>query len=385
MLRKVVIGSWIIVVVLLFLYSFTQVDLGLTFSRASFFLDTLKLFQYIGWFNRPLSSLLVALVYCLLFVVYCLVLWLVVKKKINTKTICVMIGVTSVILLFSYNAFSYDLFNYIFDARIFTHYHENPYQHKPLDYPEDPMLGFMHWTHRTFPYGPLWLGLTIPISFVGGGVFIVTFYLFKMLMVGSYILCSYFIYKIAKTTKLASPLLALSFFALNPFILVESLVSAHIDIVMMAAVLWGVYLLVVHKKNMSWLLLIASILIKFATILLVPIFLWYPFSKRKNKDDIFVLFAFLLMLFGVFLQSFRTTFQPWYFLLVMPFAALLMRKYILSVSSAVFSFFIFFQYIPYLYAGNYDPPIPFIMSLALWGSVGIALIVGILFTLVKKT
>lgn len=358
--------------------------MGLTFTRASVFLTVLKSFQYVGYFNRPLSASLYSGIVVLLSVLYLFTLWCAVKKKISVKSVWIIIVISSVVLGFAYNAFSYDFFNYIFDARILTHYHQNPYTQKALDYPSDPMLGFMHWTHRTFPYGPVWLGITVPLSFLGAGVFIVTFYLFKMLIIASYLLSVLLIKKIAKKTKIVDPIFAMIFFALSPFVLIEALVSGHIDMVMMAAALTGVYFLYSGKKYVSWVFLLLSIGIKFATFLLLPLFLWFPFSKRKNKDFIFFFLSTVLMVFGVYLQSARTTFQPWYFLLAMPFAAFLSKKYYVGIPVTVFSILVLFQYVPFLYSGNFDSPIPMIMNQMLMWSITASVIAAVGFGIYKR-
>ena len=164
---KFFLGFQIFAVVSLFLYSFTQVDLGLTLSQASIIQTLQKSFQQIGFFNRPLSSALFIAVLISLFASYLGILYLSYKNKISRKIFWSLLLATTGILVFSYNAFSYDLFNYIFDAKIVTHYQQNPYFHKALDFPNDPMLSFMRWTHRLYPYGPAWLGITIPLSFAG--------------------------------------------------------------------------------------------------------------------------------------------------------------------------------------------------------------------------
>lgn len=384
MLQKSLIGFWIVIVFALFFYSFTQIDLGLTFTRASIFLDILKSFQYIGYFNRPLATWLYVAIVVLMTVLYLFTLWCASKKKLSIRSVWFIVIVTGVVLGLSYNAFSYDFFNYIFDAKIVTHYNQNPYTQKALDYPSDPMLGFMHWTHRTFPYGPIWLGITIPLSFLGGGIFIVTFYLFKALIVASYFLSVFLIKRIAEKTKIVDPIFAMVFFALSPFVLIEALVSGHIDIVMMAVALTGVYFLFTRKKYVSWVFLLFSIGIKFATVLLLPLFLLFPFSKRKNKEFIFFFSAILLMVVGVYLQAARTTFQPWYFLLVMPFAAFLSKKYYVGIPVTIFSILVLFQYVPFLYNGNFDPPIPTILNQMLRGSIAAAVIGTVSFRLYAR-
>ena len=49
---------FLITILFVFFYSFTQVDLSLTLSRASFITTLQRSFQYIGYFNRPLSTVL---------------------------------------------------------------------------------------------------------------------------------------------------------------------------------------------------------------------------------------------------------------------------------------------------------------------------------------
>ncbi len=384
MFNKVIISLWILFYGLLFLYSFTQIDLGLTLTRVSFFQIAQTSFQHIGYFNRPLSTYLFLSLILFGSVLYITTLYRVHKKKFALKSVWLLVFLGS-LLAFSYNAFSYDFFNYIFDARIVTFYGENPYLKKALDYPTDPMLGFMHWTHRTFPYGPVWLGITVPLSFIGMGYFSVTFLLFKLLSLASYIVSCVLIAKICGKTKLTDPALGVAFFALSPFVLIEGLVSAHIDLPMMAIALFGVYLLFVQKRYASWFILLISAGIKFATILLAPLFLWFPFSKRKHKQFIFILLSILIMCAGTYLQSMRTNFQPWYFLLVFPFASLLASRYYITLPSVIFSTLILFQYVPFLYTGNFDPPIPTVMNQMLFAAIVLALGITGFFAVYKKT
>ena len=240
--KKINIYSFLLIIVALFLYSFTQVDLSLTLSKVSIFQTLEKSFQQIGYFNRPLSTVIFVSILALMFTYYLYFLLQTYKKRIKTKDIWILIIATSAILAFSYNAFSYDLFNYIFDAKIVTHYHQNPYFHKALDYPGDPMLSFMQWTHRLYPYGPVWLILTIPLSFIGSNIFLLTFFLFKFFLTGCYLGSAYLVYLINKKILPEYKDFNLVLFALNPLVIIESLVSSHNDIVMVLFALLGLYL-----------------------------------------------------------------------------------------------------------------------------------------------
>jgi len=292
-------------------------------------------------------------------------LWLVHERKLSRKYLWAIILIGAAILFVSYNTFSYDLFNYIFDAKIITHYHQNPYLHKALDFPGDPMLSFMHWTDRVYPYGPAWLGLTMPLSFLGANVFIVTFYLYKLLMAVSFLLSVWLIEKICEKTKIPDSLFAVAFFALNPLVMIESLISAHNDIVMMCFALLAIYLVVRQKYVWSILSLILSIAIKFATVIIVPFYLIGLFYAMKKKpilwEKLFIGMA-IVMIGGVYLASVRTNFQPWYLLYCLPFAALVSKKYFVFIPAVICSILSLVTYVPFLYLGNWDKPVPQILT-----------------------
>lgn len=377
MLKKYILPLWIISAVLLFLYSYTQVDLSLTLSRASFVKNIETAFQYIGWFNRPLSTYIYSGVVLLLFVSYFLVAQQVAKKKISRKIVWTIILSVTAILAFSYNAFSYDLFNYIFDAKIITHYHQNPYLFKALDFPGDPMLSFMRWTHRTYPYGPFWLALTVPFSFIGNQVFFLTFVLFKAAIAGSFLLSCYFIEKIGRLFKKEDSLIPLVLFALNPLVLIECLVSSHNDIVMMLFAIVGVYLLFQQRKVFSFVSILLSFLLKFATGILLLTHLL--FLKNKNKEQFFLI-STLLMIIPVAGAAYRTNFQPWYLLFVIPFAVFLYKKSYAMIPLFVMTFVSSIYYIPFLYTGNWDAPIPYILN----GGVIIGIVLSVILVIFAK-
>ncbi len=260
-----------------FVYSFTQVDLSLTLSKLSFYQTAEKSLQYVGFYQRPLSAAIFSVTAVLLFVFYGLFLYLAKKGKIALRSLIALTILSAVILAFSYNAFSYDLFNYIFDARILSHYHLNPYLYKPDDFTNDPMLNFMRWTHRTFPYGPSWLILTVPLTLIGVGYFLPTFFLFKVLMALSFLGSCYLVYKISAKIFPEYKIINTVFFAFNPLVLIETLVSAHNDIPMIFFILLAIYLFVLKKKVLSWASNLFSIGIKFSTGALLPLFILIEF------------------------------------------------------------------------------------------------------------
>ena len=348
----------------LFFYSFTQVDLSLTITRRSFWQPIQNAFQHIGYFNRPLSTGIFLLIIFLLFVSYFLLFRFAKQGFLRRRSIWGMIIFSSIIFIFSYNAFSYDIFNYIFDAKIITFYHANPYLKKALDYPGDPMLSFMHWTHRTYPYGPSWLFLTVPLSFSGLQYFLPTYFLFKTLIIFCFVGTAYYVEKIAEKIKEGSGISSVVFFALNPLVIIESLVSSHNDIVMIFFAVLSFWLILRRKVVFGFFSLLFSIGIKFATGLLFPIFAYIFLKQRFGKPvnlEKAVMVMGILMVAALGLATYRTNFQPWYFLYAMPFVSLLSRKNFIRIPTIIFSFGASLQYIPYLYLGNYDPPVPTVL------------------------
>ncbi|HUQ85050.1 MAG TPA: hypothetical protein VM077_01890 [Candidatus Limnocylindrales bacterium] len=348
----------------LFLFSFTQIDLSLTFSRINLLRNIVKSFQYVGYFNRHLSAVIFSVLVLLLFGFYFYFLRLAQKNKLDKRFVWKIILTTCVILVFSYNAFSYDLFNYIFDAKIYTHYNLNPYLHKALDFPGDPMLSFMRWTHRVYPYGPIWLILTVPLSYIGMNLFLPTVFLFKLLVASSFIGSLYFISKIYRKISPSKEVLGLSAFGLNPLVVVEVLVSGHLDIVMIFFSLWATYKLIEKKYIFAIVLLLISIGVKFSTVFLLPLFIVTIFLRHKNLKDwsLFFKIATLLMIITVYFSSiYSGNFQPWYLLLPLSFAVFLYDRYYVLIPSFIFSLIALATYTPYLYLGNGEDSVTQIM------------------------
>lgn len=298
-----------------------------------------------------------------MFSFYIYFLFQAIKKKVNIRQIGILVITTALILGFSYNAFSYDLFNYIFDAKIVTYYHQDPYHHRALDYPKDPMLSFMQWTHRVYPYGPVWLGLSVPLSFIGVNIFLFTFFLFKFMIAGFYLGSVFLIYKINQRINPDYKVFNTVFFALNPLVIIESLVSSHNDIVMIFFALLGVYLYLAKKKILAVLAVIVSSQIKIPTIaLLAPILLtFWPINLRlKINESRFIQLQILAMTGVLAYVLTRIEIQPWYFLWILPFIALIKpNKYAVALGIGL-SVGLLMRYSVFLYFGN-------------WGGIGLPL------------
>lgn len=359
--------SWVV-------FSFTQVDLNLTLVSNPLYLSLQKNLTFLGYFKRPLNTGFYLLIYLFFSVFYVLVSYQVLKNKLDLKTIKNLVLLTGLILTFSYPALSHDIFNYIFDAKILGFYHQNPYLHSAQDFSQDLWTRFMHWTHRTYPYGPSWLLLTLPFLFLGLGKFSLTLFWFKVLNTLSYFLSAFFIYKICKKTKLSNPSLSLALFAFNPLVVTEGLISGHLDLTMSALFLASVWFLINKKFLKSGILWLVSAGVKFVTLVNLPVF----FKKWSFKTR--VLAATVLSFLAIAIYSIYKEPQPWYWVLPFSTAILLPLKNYLKRFLVVLSLLQPLTYLPYLYLGDYAYPKLWVK----WGMLALSLLILGLISIQKK-
>lgn len=339
---------------LLFFFSYTQVDLNLTLSKVSLWQSIQKSFQYIGFYERPLATWWYIAILIFFYLLYFTIVRLCQKWVIERRALWkIIIGVTLVLVL-SYPAFSYDMFNYMFTAKTVLVYHKNPYTVIPLQFMGlDNWIYFMRWVHLPSAYTPLWIALTLPAYLFGFGYFLLIMWNIKLLVAFSYLVTAWCIEKILLSVEKQHATVGLALFALNPLVIIESLVSAHNDMVMMALVL--VAILFFTKKHMmvSWFTLSLSIALKLMTFFLIP-----AYFLRWNR-----IAALIGMSIGFILVLFQREVLPWYFLWIMPFVALLPSQTTVFILSSGVSLGLLLRYAPYLYYGHWNDPVPFMKSI----------------------
>jgi len=300
----------------------------------------------IGYFQRQWSAnVYVILISLLTIISYSLVRW----YKGSLWLLLIAIGIIAGLL--SYPALSHDLFNYIFDARIVTHYHANPYLHKALDFPADSMLRFMHWVHRTYPYGPTYLLISLIPSFLGFGLFSLTFLLFKALHVVLYVIAGWSLYAMHKKAALI--------FITSPLIIVEGLINTHNDFIALTFGIFGLYLINNHKRWWTGsIMFLISGLVKYFTLPIVLFSLagkelFVGWRKPSGKHTItlqtwhLVAVGLITLLVYVVL---RQEIQPWYFLnlfVLLPLAPKLFEKYTIFFTGLLLSYY------PYVLGGEW--------------------------------
>lgn len=332
------ISAYIISLIFLTIFSFGFVDANFPFKIFP------SVFEFVH-FNRPLTTGIYSALITCIFIFY---LW----ALRQNRNIWKLIFLTAGFLFFSFPAFSYDIFNYISTAKVSYLYKENPYLVMPIEISGEPMLSFLHASNKVALYGPAWIVLTVVPHVIGFGNLIWTMYAFKILIVGFYFGLCFLIWQISEKNSRA-----LAFFALNPLVITETLISAHNDIVMMFFALYAFYL----AKRKRWLLglciLVLSIFIKGATIILLPLYF-----KKMSREKVWQWAATGLFLM-FFITPIREELYPWYFIWPLTFIALLPSGHFLQYLSYGFSFGLPFRFAPFIYYGDWGGVVPVIKKI----------------------
>ena len=350
------------------IFSYAYVDLNLTISQNKIFLSFTDIMQKLGYYYRPQATFIYVMLLFVVFGFFIYNLYLASKDRVSVKYIMTSAVVNVLILIFAYPFLSSDLFNYMFDAKIITHYHLSPYTHRPLDFPQDDWIRFMRWVHRYSPYGPLWLGVSIIPSFLGFGKFVLSFFTFKITIAVFHLINTYLIFKTLTYLKSKQTLLGTAFYALNPLFLTEGVANAHNDVVFATFLLATIYFWTVSKKGFSYLSLMLGALIKYISILNLPSLLIANFFKEKCSFPRLVTLNLITMaVFTYIFSSFRINvpfvssgstqvqFQPWYLFWTLPFISLIPATGLIIVA-IVLSVGASFRYLPFLYYGDWFQP-----------------------------
>lgn len=360
---------------ILCVYSYSQIDLNLTLLSAPWFLAFQRMMIGLGYFARPLSAAIYLGLILVLSLVYLVILRQASKGLLGKRQIYLLFGGICLVGLFSYPAFSHDFFNYLYYPRVLVEYGANPYTVRPLDFPDDLWTRFMHWTHEPYTYGPVFLLVIWPLYLLGFGKFVLTALIFKALFVLVFLVNATFVALIAKRAYPASWVMVFWAFAANPLVVVESVLSPHVDSLMAMFLLLSLYLLVRRKKFLSLLTMLLSGLVKYVTLVVVPLFV-----LRKISFGRFLRTATVIVLVATGPVVWQREANPWYFLPVVALFVLGFRSFPGYAFLAVCCFGLLARYAPYLYVGSY--PVAVQAAKNILTILPVVLFVG--FYLVKK-
>ncbi len=354
-----------LILTLFTLYSFALIDPNITFFNHPLWSRFLEQVLQLGYYHRDTSWIIYLgfVIMLFLFNFYFMKNY----TKIHVMRIALMVGA---VLLLSYTFISHDFLKYMFDARILTFYHKNPYMFRPIDFSYDPWLRFLQWIEQPFRYGPIFLLIIIVPSFLAMGKFLLSFIFFKIIFVLFYLIAVFILQKMNKRWGII--------FATHPLILIDGLVNAHNDIIGVSLMVVGIYFLFQNKSLKARLFLLLSVGIKYLTL---PV-LFLTINKKSIINKL--IFLSLLLIPFALLNSyignkFSAEIQTWYFIVILgflPFYEELVTKF------NVLFFGLLISYFPFIRFGVWENF--YGISLKHIIIVGFALINLILFILIPK-
>jgi hypothetical protein len=341
----------ILVSICLVVFSYSYVDLNLTLSGNPHYLWVQKVLTKFGYYNRPLATGIYLVLLSLLFGVYLVALKkpkLVFAKKFHWKPIFLL----TLILTLGYPAFSHDIFNYLFNTKMIWVYGANPHVRTALEFAADPWVRFMHNIHTPAPYAYGWTVVSLlPGLMTLTQKFLPSLFVMKAFVAFSYLLTLRVI-QLINTKLYPGQNWRVLLFALSPLVLIEILVMGHNDLWMMAPALWAWYLVLIKPKPkflLAGLGMVLSIAMKYATVVLLPLF-WLS-HRLETAKKLFPEIAAILLAVVPLVRPDQL--HSWYFIWSFSFAIFARSPKFISLWVAL-SLGALLRYAPYLYTGSWD-------------------------------
>lgn len=346
----IITSLYVLGLIVLGVFSYGFIDPNLTLSENPIFLQLTAPLKHLAYYAKPEATIIFLVILLLMFATYLYFL------KSPPKIWVIIIA--SIILVFSYPALTYDVFNYIATAKVAFAYRENPYVVMPVEIPNDPNLAFTRAANKVALYGPVWIFLSAIPHYLGAGDVWRTVIAFKLMNALVYLGFVYFIYRVTKNIT------NVLFFALNPLVLIEVIMNGHNDIYMIALALVGL-----RYKN--YIALFVSWFVKGATVILAPLMF-----LRMSWEKILIAAYWLLALVFFVAAPLREELYPWYAVWLVATAALMPLKshrFIFGFT-IVLSFALELRALPYMWMGYYEGPGPILRLLLTVIPVGIYLL-----------
>lgn len=231
------------------------------------------------------GALRYVVIVAVLFALYAGALWCGTSLGTRLRLWQVLAGasVLYVVLLPTHPLTSADIFNYMSSARVQWVHGDNPLTTPPLAYPDDAFYHLVFfWREVPSPYGPLWSLLTVIPHALGGGSEIGTVLAYKALAVAFMLAAGLLAGLTAGRLRSGQGAIAALALTWNPLVVWHITGNGHNDAVMVALLALAAALLAYRRPGPATLAFTASALIKFATVLIVPLALVWWCQRRET-------------------------------------------------------------------------------------------------------
>ncbi len=266
-----------------------------------------------GWLAGPLDGAGLDLglggciaVLSLMFVSYALVTRA--GDQLSARAVLISIAVLHALVLLAPPLLSTDVFSYIAYGRIGALYGANPYVHGPSAIRLDYLYSFIgaQWVKTPTAYGPLFTAFSYLLAPLGIAANVLVY---KAIAAVSSLVIVVVTWKAARLRGL-DPVKAVALVGLNPVIVVYGVGGGHNDLLMVAILLTGAYVLLKHRERSGGALVVAAAAVKLTAGLLLPFAVAGSVGRRdgaRSRHDVLagagvaagMVIAFGFALFGI--------------------------------------------------------------------------------------
>jgi alpha-1,6-mannosyltransferase len=237
-----------------------------------------------GWMAGPLPAVgapLTSSLYAALFVSMCGCYAVVVAlaRHVEARIAAAAIVVLHLLFLLAPPLLSADLFGYIDYARIGAVHGLDPYSHGPASAPHDAVFAFMRWRgDLPSPYGPLFTLGSYALSPLSVAA---SFWVLKALAATASLAIVWLVWDCARRLRVEAVPAAM-LFGLNPLVLVWAVGGAHNDLIVIAAVMGGVWLAVAGRERLSGAALAGAAALKVSAGVMLPFLVAGARGRRRG-------------------------------------------------------------------------------------------------------
>lgn len=184
--------------------------------------------------------------------------------------------------------YSDDVYLYHLYGREIVLHGANPIVTPPSAFPDDPHLKWVYWKWLPSAYGPLWLLLSAPLSAAAGGSITGALIVYRVAGLLAHLATTWIIWRSLRPAGDRAAISAAVFFAWNPFLLFESVASAHNDALMLVAICGAVWAWRVRRVRAAGMLIACAVMVKpFAGLFVLP-FLFATWRRDGVREAVVV-------------------------------------------------------------------------------------------------
>jgi alpha-1,6-mannosyltransferase len=180
--------------------------------------------------------------------------------RMSARTVLMSIAAIHALVLLAPPLLSTDIFSYQFYGRMDAIYGANPYLAGPHAVALDPLFPYIgaKWFNTPTVYGPLFTALShvlAPLSIAG------SIFAYKAIAACSSLAMIALVWHSARRRGL-DPVKAVALVGLNPLVVVYGVGGGHNDLLMMVALMAGIYLVLAHRERSGSAMMVAASAIK---------------------------------------------------------------------------------------------------------------------------